>query len=91
MHGLKDMNGLFDVKPTGMILIFLLDLNGLETGLYLLKILGGCNCVICIYNANTLMEHYKTTTLTLMLSPGKAMTCISWIKKENVWDLVILE
>ena len=27
------------------------------------KILGGCNCVICIYNANTLMEHYKTTTL----------------------------
>lgn len=27
------------------------------------KILGGCNCVICIYNANTLMEHYKTITL----------------------------
>ena len=27
------------------------------------KILGGWHCVICIYNANTLMEHYKTTTL----------------------------
>lgn len=27
------------------------------------KILSGGHCVICIYNARTLMEHYKTTTL----------------------------
>lgn len=27
------------------------------------KILGGWHCVICIYNANTLMEHYKTASL----------------------------
>lgn len=29
------------------------------------KILGGCQGVICIYNADTLMEHYKTSTIGL--------------------------
>lgn len=27
------------------------------------KILGGCNTVICIYNKETKMEHYQTSTL----------------------------
>lgn len=32
------------------------------------KILGGCQRVICIYNAETLMEHYKTPTIGLSCS-----------------------
>lgn len=29
------------------------------------KIIGGCQGVICIYNADTLLEHYKTPTIGL--------------------------
>lgn len=29
------------------------------------KVIGGCQGVICIYHADTLMEHYKTPTIGL--------------------------
>ena len=29
------------------------------------KVIGGCQGVICIYHAGTLMEHYKTPTIGL--------------------------
>ena len=32
------------------------------------KIIGGCQGVICIYNADTLLEHYKTPTIGLSCS-----------------------